>query len=317
MDYKKKLVSLIAVDAILVALIVFGLLFSPRSKDARALRRNILASAAEVSSIRIEGDGQRIELIKSGATWVLSSDDGPLPADGVRVDSFLKAVDSVTSLEPVAKERSALAGLGLGEGLGRRVVLADSAGLVLCDFNLGKYAAAPGFVYLSLGSGPEAYMAASGMASYVLAKRSAWLDLRIWTSPPATDTVQELRVRGTLAQKDESPRDFDYSVARSGNGWLSGSTVLDGARVEAMIRAIAALRGEDYAPLSESRGKATLSLEIRLGNGRSMSLQLEEAGADGRYPARSSQRDRALYLPAWALTEAIKDLAELKPASGS
>jgi len=315
-DYLKRVKTLVIVDVALALLIVLGIVFSPRSSEARSARHDLLSSAGSVVSIKIGGP-EKLELVRSGDAWSMVSADGAVPADRARIESFLKAVDSVVRLDPVAEDASSWAPLGLEGEQARRVTLTGENGAVLCDFVLGNYAQSPGAVYLALSDGAKAYSAESGMASYILGARTSWLDLRAWTTPPAVESVQEFSVRGSVEGEGGSVREFDYSVSRSGSGWVSGGTVLDNAKVEALLRAIAAVRGDDYAPATEPAGPAVVSMELRLGNGRSLNLAVEAKRGDGRYAASSSQRDRRLYVPAWSITEALRTLDELKAAPGS
>ncbi len=310
-DYRKRIRAAATVDAALALLVALGLTLSPGSSASKADRRDLLGDASAVASIRISGDDP-VELVKAGEGWEAVDGEGRLPADAARVAAFIRAVDSIEKAEPVAKDPSSRPALGLGDGA-REVTMLDGGGKALCAFTLGSYASSPGTVYISIGAGPESYAVASGMASYVLGRRSSWLDLRAWSSPPAPDAVEELVVRGSMAGADGAAGSLDYAITRSGKGWTSGGEALDAMKVDAMIRAIAALRGDDYAGASEPAGDAAVELELRLGNGRTLSLAVEAARADGRYPARSSQRDRGMYLPAWSLTEALKPLAELRP----
>lgn len=315
-DYRNKSRILIAVDAFLAIVIAFGLLFSPDSSDSRATSFDLLESVEEVSSITIEGP-DAVQLVRSGSTWIMKASDGTLPADSARIESFLKAADSVSHLEPVAKDKASWPVLGLSGSESRRVTLADSKGVIRQDFLLGNYAPSPGTVYFALVDSPEAYSVASGMASYILGKRNSWLDVRVWTAPPATESVQQISVNGVFEGTGGSTQSLAYTVTRSGSGWVSDGIALDGARVEALIRAVSALKGDDYAPVTEPAGQTVVTVELKLGNGRSLSLAVEAKSEDGRHPALSSQRDRRLYLPSWSLTEVFKPLDQLKTAAGS
>jgi len=314
--YRTKLRILISVDAFLALVIALGLLFSPDSSDARATSFDLVESVEAVSTITIDGP-DAVQLVRSGTNWNMKAPDGALPADSARIESFLKAADSVSRLEPVARDKSSWPVLGLSGPEARRVTLSDSGGAVKRDFLLGNYAPSPGTVYFALADGPEAYSVASGMASYILGKRNSWLDVRVWTAPPAPESVQQIIVNGVFEGTGGSVQSLAYTVTRSGSGWVSDGIALDGARVEAMVRALSALRGDDYAPAAESAGQAVVTVELKLGNGRALSLAVEGRREDGRYPARSSQRDRRIYLPSWSLAEVLKPLDQLKTAAGS
>lgn len=308
--YTRKLRILAILDAALASAIVLGLLFSPRALNNRVARHDLLPDALAVQSIRI-GGVEPVELVKTGLSWTLTGSDGPLPADGARIDSFIKAVDAVGSLETVARDESSRKVLGLDGESSRQVTLTDVKGKTICDFVLGKYAQAPGSVYLALAGSNASYSADSGMASYILGKRSSWLDLRAWTAPPTVESAQELSARGYFDRQDGSRVKVDYALTRSSAAWQGAGVTLDASKVDAMIRSLAALRGEDYAPLAEISAPVALEIELKLGNGGSLSLAVESRRADGRYAVRSSQRERRIYLPAWALTELVKPLEDL------
>lgn len=309
--YRNKLRIVIAIDTFLVVVILLGLLFSPGSANSRATSFNLIESVDSTVTIEIQGP-DALKLVRGDGGWIMDSSDGMLPADSARIDSFLKAVDSVSHLEPVAKDKASWSDLGLEGAETRRVTLTDSKGAIMCDFLLGKYASSPDAVYFALADGPESYSVASGMASYVLGKRSSWLDLRMWTSPPSADSVQQLIVNGVSEGTDGIMQPLVYTVTRAGAGWVSDGIALDGAKMEALVRSLATLRGEDYASSTEPSGQVVTTVELRLGNGRSLSIALGEKGQDGRYPALSSQRNRRMYLPSWALTEVLKPLDQLK-----
>jgi len=316
--FQKKFRQLISVNAALAVLIILGVVFSPSSAKARSTKRDLLTSAEAVASIRIDGP-ESIQMVKSGSDWLLHAADGDLPADGPRVQAFLQAVDAVGSMDPVAKDAASWPSLGLKGETSRHVQLADGKGATLCDFTVGRYATAPNAVYMALAGSTEAFSVNSGMASYVQGAHASWLDLKAWTTPPAVEAVQEVEVRGSVGSADGKLATDSYTITRSGTGWKSGSTVLDAQKVAAMIRAMAAIRGEDYMPLAAPHSATATTIIMRLGNGRSLQLDIERPLADdqasgqamGRYPATSSQRPRRLYLPAWALTEALKPLSEL------
>lgn len=313
-DFQKKFRWLVGVNATLAVLIVLGMIFSPSSARARSTKHDLLAGAQSVVSIRIDGP-ESIQLVKSGSDWLLRAADGDLPADGPRVEAFLKAVDAVESMDPVAKDAASWPSLGLKGDTSRHVQLTDAKGVTIGDFIVGRYATAPNAVYIALAGSTEACSVNSGMASYVQGAHASWLDLKAWSTPPAVEAVQEVEVHGRVGSGDGQSTADSYTITRSGAGWISGSKTLDSQKVEAMIRAVAAIRGEDYMPLAAGHSAAATTIIMRLGNGRSLQLDIERPLTDGqavgRYPATSSQRSRRLILPAWALTEALRPLSEL------
>ncbi len=314
-SYTRKKNTLIAINSILLVLVLLGFIFSPRSSDDRASRKNLLKDAGSVASFTIEGS-ESVKVIRAGTGWTVVDGTDTLPADGARIDSFLKAVDQVEKLERVASDKASWGRLGLEGTAARTVRMLDSKGATLCDFTLGDYAQATGAVYIALAGGNEAYSADSGMASYVLGKRTSWLDLKAWTTIVNVEDVQQVSIKGSILDASGQQQAISYVATRNGANWTAEGNNLDKAKLEAVIRAIASLRGEDYAPASEPAGQVTAILKLELSNGRSMNLSVEEKREDGKFPVSSSHRDRRLYLPAWALTEAMKPLdALLAPGS--
>lgn len=308
-DLSRRIRALLIVDAVLVLAIAAGLLLSPSSVSKRSAAFDLLKRADAVASISMNGT-ETVELTRSGDSWMLKDADGLLPADSGRVKSFIGAVDAVDGRELVARNKDAWAKLGLEGSQARHVQLGDADGAGLAEFTLGSYAKSPGTVYLSLPDGPAAYAVSSGMASYILGGRNTWLDLRVWSAPPAVEQVQELVVQGEIELKGLTVS--SYRVTRAKGSWESGGTALDTVKVEAAIRALANMRGSDYAPAAETAGTRTVSVELVLGNGSSLRLSIEAAREDGRFPASSSQRERRLYLPAWAVEEALKPLSAFR-----
>lgn len=306
--FRKK--ALIAINSVLAAMIALGILFSPSSESNRAARRDVLSSAEKAASIRILGS-EAVSLKRSGAGWVLEDDGGVLPAESSRIEAFLQALDDIESLERVSVDSGSRASLGLDEATARVVEILDSRGLMLSHFLVGNYAQAPGEVYIAFPDEDEAYSVDSGIASYILGKRSSWLNLRVWSTAVSVDDIQSLEVAGVLDDGTGDTREISYSVVRSGREWKSGETVMDASAVEASLRAIAALRGDDYAPSAEPAGEPSLVVTLELASGEALRLDIEAKRADGKYPITSSQRSRRLYLPAWALTEAVKPLEAL------
>lgn len=306
--HDRKLSALFAVDAALAALVVIGAIFAPGRSADRSERVRLLADPAAVASISFAG-GEAVRLVKDGEGWTL---DG-LPADASRVDRFLEALGSVSSAERVASDRKSWAELGLDGEKARRVELKSADGKALASLTFGDYASTGGRVYAAIGEGDSAYSIKSDPASYAMGKRETWLDLRAWTSPPAVEQVQEIRLNGSI--KLDGALVEGYTATRSGQGWKASGVELDAAKVEAMIRALANLRAAAYAEPSGPATKPAMTVELSLGNGSALSLSVSEESAGDRYPASSSQRATGILLPAWAVSGAIRPLSSLKPGS--
>jgi hypothetical protein len=309
MVFSKKIRILFVLDFALIVLIVLGLVLSPASNAKRSSAFDLLKDVESVASIRITGKDS-VDLTRSGDVWTLGGDDGALPADSGRVKLFLEALDAVDSREFVARNKEAWPKFGLEGEHANRVQLGDKDGANLKTFILGSYAQAPGMVYVSEPDSPAAYAVSSGMASYVLGGRNSWLDLRMWSSPPAVEQVQEFTLQGQITLKGNVVS--SYRAIRSKGSWESGGNTLDANKVESVLRALINIRGSDYAPVDESLGTQLIGVELVLGNGTSLRFSIGVPKPDGKYPALSSQRDRIVYLPAWTIEEAVKPVSALR-----
>jgi len=108
----------------------------------------------------------------------------------------------------------------------------------------------------------------------------------------------------------------DGGTCLSGGGTITGTTALYFLYgVASAITTTISFTGTDNHTgdtyVQAQNTGSTLTVKLGLGNGGSVSLSVESRSADGRYAAKSTQRERRLYLPAWALTEAVKPLPDL------
>ncbi|TFG79452.1 MAG: DUF4340 domain-containing protein, partial [Spirochaetales bacterium] len=297
MDYTLKVRSLVAINVLLAVAIALGVLFSPARTSARSLRATLLDSGAQATVLKIRTGGQALELYKSGDAWFLNDGGTALPADSTRVAAFLSTVGEVDQLGQVASSRSAWASLGLeGEGaIGFTVK--DSTGLVLADIIVGDYTPSSQAVYVARAGSDDAWSAPVTFASYLKGSRASWLDRRLFPSSPAPQDVQEAIARGILELDSGERLNIDYRLIRNGAGWSTSGTGLDSLRVDSMIRSVLGLRGDEYAENGTAPAATALRVELRLGDGRSIVLELAPRSADGSYLVVSSERDRPLYLP--------------------
>jgi len=304
-----KIRFLLILDLALAAIIALGLFLSPASAAKRSGAFILLGNTEAVTSISIRGKGT-VELSRAGTVWSLRGEDGSLPVDSGRVKLFLEALATVNNRELVAGNKEAWKKLGLDGDEASTVTLINKDGVKLEEFIVGAYGKAPGKVHFAKPGSPSAYLVASGMASYIIGGSNSWLDLRVWSAPPAVEQIQEIVVQGELTHKGGSV--VSYRATRSKGAWESGGSALDGLKVETMLRGLINFRGSNYASSADNADTRSVIVELILGNGTSLRLSIGQAGADGKYPALSSQRERMLYLPAWAVEESLKPVASLR-----
>jgi hypothetical protein len=318
MRYEKKLIVLSSVLAALLLAWALGLVFSPERVAARSESARLIAGkAADVASISLAAPGSpALELAKSGAAWVLVDGSARLPVQGQRVSAFLDALGSVSRLKPVAKTKGSWAGFQLDEAQAKRASLKDATGKVLADLYVGGYGPTGSEVYLRREGSELSYMADAAIASYFGYGRSTWLDLRVLGGVKEGD-AQSLTLSSSIALdgKGKPALKLDYSLTRDGKGWKAGAAQIDSEAVNALLRSVIALQGEDYvasAP-SDAFAKVDARIALELGNGQSKALEVGSAAGQDRFYARVAGDKLVFTLSSYSLKSVLKSLSDLAP----
>lgn len=314
MEYKAKVRALLIVNALLAAAILGGIAYDGVRASGRRLARRIVDDPSKVDAIALSS-GEGLVLKRSGGAWIAVRGGDSLPALSARVDAFLALLADDSRMDVVAGSLESRTELGLGPGDARAVRLMGADGSTLAELLVGAYAPSGGSAYLAFAGSEAALLAPGAIAAYAGASAVSWLDLAAFSPGIDARTVESLRVEVSLPDAGLPARP-GYAIVRSGQGWAEspGGRELDPARVESMIRSLLALQASDYAPGKEASGDTACTVRMALSNGAETWLRLEKAAEDGSYPASTSSGRGRMYLPAWAVKEAVKDLAALMPA---
>jgi hypothetical protein len=318
MRYEKKLIILSSVLVALLLIWAAGLVFSPERVAARSESARLIAGkASEVTSIVLKGSGaSSIELAKSGSGWVLVDGAARLPVQAQRVTSFLDALGAVSRLKVVATTKGSWAGFQLDEAQAKRASLKDASGKTLADIYVGGYGPTGSEVYLRREGSDLSYTADASIASYVGYGRSTWLDLRVLGSIKEAD-VQSLTLSSSIALdgKGKSPVKLDYSLTRDQKGWKAGAAQIDAEAVNALLRSILGLQGEDYvaAPQAEAFAKIDARISLELGAGTSKVLEVGSSAGQDRFYARIAGESLAFTVSTYNLKNVLKSLSDLAP----
>lgn len=317
MAYRNKLITLVSINGALALLVLAGLLFSPAKARSRGEALALPKDAAAVSRIELGGPALALSLSRQGDAWSAQRSGQILPAVSSRVEAFLEQLTGLGRLDVAARSRSSWESLGLEGEEASSVRLYGSGGEILADLALGSYAPAGGQLYLAFADGEKAYLAPGTLGSYVRAADSSWLELAILSDLATAESVQSLKLSGRLPDGAGGFLDYDYGITRSDSGWslLDGPGRLDHAKAETMVRQLVALKGADFAPAGEKPGEPVLTVGLSLGNGGDLTLNIEEAMADGRFPLTLSQKPGLRwYVSAYSLKDALKTLSALSLA---
>jgi hypothetical protein len=309
---------LIAINILFLVLVLTGMLFSPqRAHDRSTTIRVLTVSPENVTRLVIDGT-ELLDFQKQADTWTLSVDGRALPVDQARMAAFLAVLSAIERMETVAKDRSAWESLGLSDTAAAIVEWFDNAGRSLGSLRVGKPDSIGRVSYLVVGGSDRVYAGPVAVSSYTQASRRSWLDLRIWAASRDPAEIQHIAVQGQLELADGVIQEMDYRLSRSGSTWTADGLVdrLDGQKVDTMVRSLLGMRAEDYLGPGDSPGDDGVQVSLMLGNGNRLDLTVGSRQSDGRYKARSSQREQAIAVSAWTVRDAIKPLTDLMVVPG-
>ena len=318
MRYEKKVIALSTALAALLVIWAAGIVFSPERVAARSeSSRLISGKSADVASISFKSGGPTgtsIELAKTGSSWSLIDGAARFPVQGQRVSSFIDDLGAISRLRVVARSKDSWAGFQLEDARAKRATLKDVAGKVLADVYVGSSGPTGSEVFLRKAGSDISYSADSGIASYLGYGRSTWLDLQVMGGVKEAD-VQSFSVKCSIALdgKGKAPTVLDYSLTRDAKGWKSGAAQIDAEAAAALVRSIVGLQGEDYvaAPPADAFSKIDARIDLELGTGKSMVLEVGSQAGNDRFYARIAGGNLVFTLSSYNLKSALKSLADL------
>jgi hypothetical protein len=321
MRYEKKVIVLASVFAALMLIWIAGLVFSPERMAARSESvRLISGKASDVASISLKAGGpagsaaSTIELALSGGAWVLVDGQARFPVQSSRVTGFINELAGISRLRKLASSKESWAGFQLGEAEAKRATLKDAAGKVLADLYLGGYGPTGSELYLRRALSDASYAAETGIASYFGYGRSAWLDLKLLGDIKESE-VQSFAIKSGIALDGagKPPLNLDYSMRRDAQGWKAGAASIDAEGASALLRSIVGLQGEDYvaSPPAEAFAKIGARIDLELGSGRSLSLEVGSAAGTDRFYARLGGKGLVSLVSSFNLRNCLKSLSDL------
>jgi hypothetical protein len=316
MRYEKKVIVLTSVLAGLLLIWAAGLFFSPERMAARSESAHLLSGkGSDVAFVSLKGTaGAAIELSKSGSDWFLQDGAAKFPVQATRVSSFIDALSGVARLKVVARSKDSWAGFQLDDAQAKRATLKDASGKILCDLYVGGYGPTGAEVYVRRPLSDVSYTAETGIASYLGYGRSTWLDLRVLGDLKEAD-VQSFAVKSSIALdgKGKSALNLDFSLRRDAKGWKAGAAQIDADAVSALLRSILGLQGEDYVavPPADAFAKIDARINLELGSGRSVALEVGGASGSDRFYARVEGKSLVFLVSSYNLRNCLKSLSDL------
>jgi hypothetical protein len=307
MVYRRKILILSSLTALLSLLYILSLVFDPQRSFSRSsayawLEGRLLDQA---DRILIESPGLALNLLRRNNVWLVSREGNEYPARQLRVEDLLAALSRRAAYPVLAASASSHRQLGLEEGISR-ITVKGGAGLPLLDLLLGKGGSTGREIYLRKANSNEVRSGEDIFTVYTGSAPASWYDLRLFPEGPETGDLQRLTVYPLAG---EGPLIF----TRRGKGWnLEGLDVPmpDTGRIESYIRGVLGAEGEDFAPPPDASEPfpAEGRLVLELGNGTVLSLKVGPAEADTkrRYAELSGSPYRYV-LAAWTVERLFRN----------
>ncbi|MDR3304204.1 MAG: DUF4340 domain-containing protein [Treponema sp.] len=306
----RKLYALSGLVAALVVIYIATLIFEPERVNTRDSRFVWLDEkwVTQADGIEIAHEGRRIALSRKNGEWIVVNDGGEYPAKQLRVEDLLHVL-AAKAAYPV-RANTAHERFGLSEAASSRIVI--RGGLSenpLLDLLVGE-TDAMGAVYLRKNKQDEVRSGMnSTLAGYAVSAVTSWYNLRLFpedASGTGIDTVQRVVIQAPPPDDEAAASDNaldrppvapppppELSLTRQEGGWRvsdsSGDHAANTQTVEAYLRALLDIEGEDFAattPSESSPFDETGWVRLELGDGNTRAIRFGPApDAANRYHA--------------------------------
>ena len=296
--YKKKLITLLAIIAVLVLIYSTSLIIDAVRAGARSSMYVWLDSADRADRITIRNDTFDIELSKINNRWFVLHNGQEYPARQLRIEDFL-GIFTERAAWPVRYTNAAShARLGLDTNTASRVTIYAGNSVIL-DVLIGLDSTITNEIFIRRFGQNEVRSGNHFVASYVDSTVNSWYNLRLIPESEtlSVDSVQRLSVYSPDQQQVFSRRNREWVI--------SGIEVMnpDQNNIENYIRTILHLEGEDFiAEVSPNDPMFDYGrFVLELGTGRIVSIRFSALfETTSRRLAHVSGTDYVFLLPAWS-----------------
>ena len=306
MPYKKKLILLGSLAALLTVIFILTIVFDPARTNARNERFTWLPASARDEADRIEifREGEKLEIVFKNGIWVVPFGSVDVPARQARVDDLFRLISTRGAFPRRGSNSRSHADLGLDGST--RLVIRGGGGLPLLDLLIGSDDSTGRAVFLCKSGEQEFRSGDKLISAYVNGELNSWLNLKLFDEK-SVEHVQRVLVNfkdyyGTGEEISSVPYE-DYIITRSGDNWLlsvgaNGSQAeVEKTRTESWIRTILEAQGENIIPLQQesieeisNAFSVVALLRVELGDGSLLELQAGEIVEDGKCLALANSK---------------------------
>jgi hypothetical protein len=316
MEYRRKLIILSSLTAVLALAYVLSLVFdsgrSGRRSDAYVWLDSRLRDSVDRIDIRgPEDPAAALSLLRRNGQWLALRDGGEYPAREARINDLLDELSRRDSYPRRSSSPRTHGRFGLDEAGAARLTLHGGAGLPLLDLLAGNTSPG-GDIFLRKAGANEVRSGRDRLSSYLDAQAMSWFDLRLFPGSGNNGiTVESVQRISVQAEGTGEGPAAPVVISRLGNSWRisAGDLVLEPediekTRVDSYISGIINTAGDDFV---SSVPPETASLSLELADGGVLHLRLGPAEDSGLRRAALSSSPYMYALASWAVERLFRE----------
>jgi len=309
--YKKKIICLSSLIAVLALLYTGSLVFNPE----RSNKKNALyiwldpKLAGKVDRIVINSQEQKTELLKKNNTWFVLHNGSEYPARRMRIEDFISIFTSRSEWPVRASGASSHGKFGLeGETSSRLTIYGENS--VYLDILSGDNDKTGREIYVRRFANDEVRSGDNTFTSYINGTAVSWYNLRFF--PESEDGKISLQDVQRLSLYNEGET---VIFTRANRSWeVSGVNNPDMKSIEDYINTVLNSEGDDFLD-SVSSNDPELNhsrIVIEFGNGKISTIRVSAADEVNRRFAHVSGSNYIYAIPLWVSLRILKSAASFE-----
>jgi len=311
--YKKKIIYLSSLIAVLALLYTGSLVFNPERSNKKNASYTWLDPklVGKVDRIVINTEEQKIELLKKKDDWFVLHNGSEYPARRMRIEDFINIL-TLRSAWPVrASNTSSHGKFGLGSETSSRLTIYGENSVYL-DILFGDNDKTGREIYVRKFADDEVRSGDNTFVSYINGTAVSWYNLRFF--PESEDGKISLQDVQRLSLYNEGET---IIFTRANMRWeVSGVNIEnpDVKSIEDYISIVLSSEGDDFLDSVSSNDPALnhSRIVIEFGNGKNSTIRVSAADEVNRRFAHVSGSDYIYAIPLWVSVRILKNAASFE-----
>jgi len=303
--YKKKIIYLSALIAVLALLYTGSLVFSPEKSN----KKNALYTwldpkfAGKIDRIALDTEELKLELIKKKDDWFVLHNGGEYPARKARIEDFIGIFASRSAWPVRASGALSHARFAL-EGKTPRLSMYGENTIYL-DILLGKDDKAGREIYVRRFGDDEVRSGDNTFVFYINGTAASWYNLRFFPESENGKISLEDVQRLSLYNEGET-----IIITRANGSWeVSGVNNPDLKNIEDYISIVINSEGDDFldSVSSNDPGLNHSRIVIEFGNGKISTIRVSAADENKSRYAHVSGSEYIYTIPLWVSSRILRN----------